>query len=70
MIKRRQAKFLHEFANAIDIIVRGIKSGLPLSDCLQIIATEAPEPVQGEFVDLGRAAEGRRAAVARLRAHV
>ena len=52
MIKRRQAKFLVEFANAIDIIVRGIKSGLPLSDCLQIIATEAPEPVKGEFVDL------------------
>jgi tight adherence protein B len=52
MIRRRQAKFLVEFANAIDIIVRGIKSGLPLSDCLQIIATEAPEPVKGEFIDL------------------
>jgi tight adherence protein B len=51
-IKRRQAKFLFEFANAIDIIVRGIKSGLPLSDCLQIIATEAPETVRSEFVDL------------------
>lgn len=50
--KRRQAKFLIEFANAIDIIVRGVKSGLPLSDCLQIIAAEAPEPVRGEFVDL------------------
>ena len=32
VIKRRQAKFLIEFANAIDIIVRGVKSGLPLSD--------------------------------------
>jgi Flp pilus assembly protein TadB len=32
--------------------VRGVKSGLPLSDCLQIIAAEAPEPVRGEFVDL------------------
>jgi len=52
MIKRRQAKFLHEFANAIDIIVRGIKSGLPLSDCLQIIATESPEPVRSESIDL------------------
>lgn len=52
MTKRRQAKFLFEFANAIDIIVRGIKSGLPLSDCLQIIATESPEPVRSEFVDL------------------
>ncbi len=52
MIKRRQAKFLIEFANAIDIIVRGVKSGLPLTDCLQIIAMETPEPVRSEFVDL------------------
>lgn len=52
MIKRRQAKFLVEFANAIDIIVRGVKSGLPLGDCLQIIAAESPEPVRGEFIDL------------------
>jgi tight adherence protein B len=50
--RRRQAKFLFEFANAIDIIVRGVKSGLPLNDCLQIIASESPEPVKGEFVDL------------------
>jgi tight adherence protein B len=50
--RRRQAKFLFEFANAIDIIVRGVKSGLPLNDCLQIIATESPEPVKGEFIDL------------------
>jgi tight adherence protein B len=52
MIRRRQEKFLVEFANAIDIIVRGIKSGLPLPDCLQIIAAESPEPVKGEFIDL------------------
>jgi len=52
MIKRRQAKFLVEFANAIDIIVRGVKAGLPLGDCLQIIAAESPEPVRGEFIDL------------------
>jgi tight adherence protein B len=52
LTKRRQAKFTHEFANAIDIIVRGIKSGLPLADCLQIIATESPEPVRSEFIDL------------------
>jgi tight adherence protein B len=51
-IKKRQAKFLSEFANAIDIIVRGIKSGLPLFDCLQVIAAEVPEPVRSEFVDL------------------
>ena len=52
MIRRRQEKFLVEFANAIDIIVRGIKSGLPLPDCLQIIASESPEPVKSEFIDL------------------
>ncbi|XSG81594.1 MAG: type II secretion system F family protein [Methyloligella sp. ZOD6] len=49
---RRQNKFLIEFANAIDIIVRGVKTGLPLGDCLQIIANEAPEPVKSAFVDL------------------
>jgi tight adherence protein B len=52
LIKRRQSKFLVEFANAIDIIVRGIKSGLPLTDCLQIIGAESPEPVKSEFVDI------------------
>jgi tight adherence protein B len=52
MTKRRQAKFLLEFANAIDIIVRGVKSGLAFSDCMQIIATEAPEPVKSEFASL------------------
>jgi tight adherence protein B len=51
-IKARQAKFLIEFANAIDIIVRGIKSGLPLTDCMQVIAAESPEPVRSEFLDL------------------
>lgn len=51
-IKTRQAKFMTEFANAVDIIVRGIKSGLPLNDCMQVIAAEAPEPVRSEFSDL------------------
>ena len=52
MIKRRQAKFLLEFANSIDIIVRGIKAGLAFSDCMQIIARESPEPVRSLFADL------------------
>lgn len=51
-IRGRQAKFLTEFANAIDIIVRGIRSGLPLTDCMEIIAKESPEPVRSEFVEL------------------
>ena len=47
--KRRMKKFSREFANSIDIIVRGVKSGLPLNECLQIIARESPAPVGPEF---------------------
>lgn len=47
--KRRIAKFLNEFPNAIDIIVRAVKSGLPLNDGLRLIANEAKEPVKSEF---------------------
>lgn len=46
---RRQKKFLTELPNAIDVIVRGIKSGLPLNECLGVIAKESVEPVAGEF---------------------
>ena len=49
MRKRRIAKFVHEFPNAVDVIIRGIKAGLPLGDCLRIIASEASEPVRTEF---------------------
>ncbi len=52
LTKRRQRKFTDEFANAIDIIVRGVKSGLPLIECLNIIARESPPPIGGEFTDL------------------
>jgi tight adherence protein B len=47
--KRRITKFVDEFPNAVDVIVRGIKAGLPLGDCLRIIANEAQEPVKSEF---------------------
>ena len=47
--KRRIKKFLNELPNAMDVIVRGIRSGLPLGDCLRIIANEAQEPVRSEF---------------------
>ncbi|MDB5433114.1 MAG: type secretion system protein, partial [Caulobacter sp.] len=49
MCKRRQKKFTESFPNAIDIVVRGIKSGLPVNDCLRIIARESPEPLASEF---------------------
>ena len=50
--KRRQKKFTLEFANAIDVIVRSVRSGLPTSEALKIVAREMPEPVRGEFEKL------------------
>lgn len=52
LTKKRQEVFLREFVNAIDIIVRGVKAGLPFNDCLQIITTEIGEPVRSEFINL------------------
>ncbi len=49
LAKRRRAKFVLAFADATDIIVRGIRSGLPLHDCLKVIGRESPEPLAGEF---------------------
>jgi tight adherence protein B len=46
---RRINKFIDIFPNALDIIVRGVKAGLPLGDTLRIIANESPEPVRSEF---------------------
>jgi tight adherence protein B len=50
--KRRFKKFTNEFANAVDVIVRGVKAGLPLIDCLKVIAAEAQEPVASEFQEI------------------
>lgn len=47
--KRREAKFLDALPDAVDVIVRGIKAGLPLLDSMKLIASESPEPVRGEF---------------------
>jgi tight adherence protein B len=49
MIKGRQKKFVGQFADAIDVIVRGVKSGLPLNECLKMIAKESPQPLGAEF---------------------
>jgi tight adherence protein B len=46
---RRINKFIANFPTAIDIIVRGIKSGLPLGDTIRIAAAESPMPVKSEF---------------------
>jgi len=48
----RLKNFSAEFPNAVDVIVRGIKAGLPLVDCLKIVASEAQEPVRSEFKTL------------------
>jgi tight adherence protein B len=47
--KRRETKFLEAFPDAVDIIVRGVKAGLPLLDCIKMIVMEAPEPLKSEF---------------------
>jgi tight adherence protein B len=47
--KKRMNQFLEELPNALDVIVRGVRAGLPLGDCLRIIASEAQEPVRSEF---------------------
>lgn len=52
LTKRRQNKFVMAFADAIDVIVRGVKSGLPLNECLGIIARESPEPLRSEFQEV------------------
>ena len=48
----RQKKFAEQMADGIEIIVRGVKSGLPLNQCLRIIAAEAQEPLRTEFQNL------------------
>jgi tight adherence protein B len=47
--KRREKKFLNNFPDGVDVIVRGIKAGLPLLDSLKIIALDAQEPIKSEF---------------------
>lgn len=55
--RRRQNIFLHDFADAIDIMVRGLKSGLPVTDAMRVIASESGPPVGPEFSEV---VEGQR----------
>jgi tight adherence protein B len=52
LTRRRQNKFLAELANAVDIVVRGVKSGLPLNECLTTISNESAEPLASEFREI------------------
>lgn len=47
--KKYQARFLEELPNAVEAIVRGVKSGLPLNDSMRLVAKEAKEPLRSEF---------------------
>lgn len=47
--KKYRKAFLNEFPNAVEAIVRGVKTGLPLNDSLRVVAKEAKEPVRTEF---------------------
>jgi len=47
--KRRENKFLKGFPDAVDVIVRGIKAGLPLLDSIRVVSVDAPEPLRSEF---------------------
>ena len=49
MANSRSNKVANQFADALDVLVRGIKSGLPITEGLQVIAQESPEPLGAEF---------------------
>ena len=50
--KRRHKAFSRDFANGLEIIVRGVKAGLPVHECLKIIAAESPAPLGPEFTEV------------------
>jgi len=47
--RRREAKFLEALPDAVDVIVRGVKAGLPLFDSLKVVVNDSPEPLRSEF---------------------
>jgi tight adherence protein B len=49
LIRRRLNKFTARFPDAIELMVRGLRSGLPISETLGVVATEVPGPVAIEF---------------------
>jgi tight adherence protein B len=48
--KRREKAFLRALPDAVDVIVRGIKAGLPLFESIKVVAADSPEPLRGEFI--------------------
>ncbi|MGZ8312971.1 MAG: type II secretion system F family protein [Allosphingosinicella sp.] len=49
LIQRRVNKFTSRFPDAIDLMVRGLRSGLPISETIGVVANEIQEPIKGEF---------------------
>ena len=47
---RREKAFLKALPDAVDVIVRGIKAGLPLFESIKVVAADAPEPLKSEFL--------------------
>jgi len=48
--KRREKAFLRALPDAVDVIVRGIKAGLPLFESIKVVAADSPEPLKSEFL--------------------
>jgi tight adherence protein B len=49
MIGKRQRAFLTQFPEAIELMVRGLKSGVPVSESIKVVGQEMPDPVGAEF---------------------
>ncbi|MBR1271431.1 type II secretion system F family protein [Bradyrhizobium sp. AUGA SZCCT0222] len=48
--KKREKAFLKALPDAVDVIVRGIKAGLPLFESIKVVAADSPEPLRSEFL--------------------
>lgn len=51
-VRRREGAFLTSFPDALDLVVRGVRSGLPVTEALNSISHEMPQPTSGIFRDL------------------
>lgn len=49
LIKKRVTQFTTRFPDAIDLLVRGLRSGLPVTETFQVVSQELPGPVGEEF---------------------
>ncbi|GAM05798.1 type II secretion system F family protein [Novosphingobium sp. MBES04] len=49
MINKRTNNFITKFPDAIELLVRGLRSGLPVTETLTVVAKEVPGPVGQEF---------------------